>query len=1020
MLSELDHLRHQVLDLQRTLVHAIQDHPSAQPQQATLESLVRERTAGLEQAVLELTNQIEWRQRTESSLESGEQLYQLLYQHNPFMYFTLLPDGTVVSANHFGADQLGYRVEDLVGQSILQVFDSTAQQTVLQQLAACVESPYTVFQWEIVKIRRDGTRLWVKEHARAIHDHADQTLILVACEDITEHKRTEKRLHETSRLLATLVEESALPIVSLDRDARVVSWNQAATRLFGWSKEEVLGRELPYVQPEEEDRANALWQAGTRRELTGPIELQRQHKDGTMLNLLLWPVFVYDEFDQLSLAVGLYVDQSDLKRAEEATVRGEARLHSFLDALDDLAFEFDQNGRCLNVWTHSDDKLPLPKHELIGKRLTDLLGDEAGSRHAETVHQVFATGKAATIDYTVRLQQGERQFSGVLTLIPGSDASCATVGCIVRDITESRLAEAKVKESEIRWRTLYEHAGVGIAQLSVTGQILRANRHLCELLGYSSETLLQWTFQALTHPDDLPGNLAYLDELLTGKRHSFSLEKRYRRVNNTWVWVDLTVSLVHGVSGTPDYLIAIIQNIDDRKHSYSLLEAAINSVADGLLVVDRQGKITSINQRFLQLWNIPQPLASEGDDEALLDFVVDQLQEPETFLRKVRELYAHPEQESFDMLGFKDGRVFERYSRPQILNHEIVGRVWSFRDITKHKRAEQALRESELRLQRFVAEAPVGLCILDEQWRAISANKALCELTGYEEREILGSTYALYTHPEDLAANIVLTDEFFRGVRSEYTYEKRYVRKTGEIIWVSVKATTIDVSGHDGPLLLAAVQDITERKLAMDEREHLSRDLHDNMLQTLYAIGMQLEAGKLAMAKSPRRSKTHLTRAVDQLNNLMLDVRGFITLLTQRTRVELNFGQALQQLITSMSSVGEASPDLDIENPVLSFITPQLGEQLLNIAREALSNSLRHARASHRWVHLRLTHNSIRLLIGDNGIGFSPARKWRTGRGLANMAARAQHMTASFTLDSAPRRGTTIIIDVPLKKGRAV
>lgn len=101
---------------------------------------------------------------------------------------------------------------------------------------------------------------------------------------------------------------------------------------------------------------------------------------------------------------------------------------------------------------------------------------------------------------------------------------------------------------------------------------------------------------------------------------------------------------------------------------------------------------------------------------------------------------------------------------------------------------------------------------------------------------------------------------------------------------------------------------------------------------------------------------------------------------------------------------------------MLSFITPQIGEQLLNIAREALSNSLRHARASRRWLHLSLAYNSIRLVIGDNGIGFSPSRKRRTGRGLANMEARAQHMTGSFTLESVPRRGTTITIDVPLKK----
>jgi signal transduction histidine kinase len=179
---------------------------------------------------------------------------------------------------------------------------------------------------------------------------------------------------------------------------------------------------------------------------------------------------------------------------------------------------------------------------------------------------------------------------------------------------------------------------------------------------------------------------------------------------------------------------------------------------------------------------------------------------------------------------------------------------------------------------------------------------------------------------------------------------------------------------------------------------------------------MQLEASKLAMEQSPRRSKAYISHAIRQLNGLMVDVRRFITLLTERTSVQMDFGQSLQELIASTTDTEGVATELEIKSPVLSFITPQIGEQLLNITREALSNSLRHARASRRWLHLSVVHNSIRLLIGDNGVGFSPSRKRRTGRGLANMAARAQQMTASFTLESVPRRGTTITVDVPLKK----
>jgi len=144
------------------------------------------------------------------------------------------------------------------------------------------------------------------------------------------------------------------------------------------------------------------------------------------------------------------------------------------------------------------------------------------------------------------------------------------------------------------------------------------------------------------------------------------------------------------VPANSNEIIAIIRDITERKQTeeknlqaLSLLNATLESTADGILVIDTQGKVISFNRKFLNLWHIPESITRTKEDKVLLSYILDQLKDPDAFLEKVEWLYAHPENSSEDVIEFKDGRIFERYSQPQKLEDKIVGRVWSFRDITE-------------------------------------------------------------------------------------------------------------------------------------------------------------------------------------------------------------------------------------------------------------------------------------------------------------------------------------------------
>jgi diguanylate cyclase (GGDEF)-like protein/PAS domain S-box-containing protein len=151
------------------------------------------------------------------------------------------------------------------------------------------------------------------------------------------------------------------------------------------------------------------------------------------------------------------------------------------------------------------------------------------------------------------------------------------------------------------------------------------------------------------------------------------------------------------------------------KETISLLSATLDATADGLLITDVSRKITKYNRKLLKLLRVPASLARHNDDIALTAFCSEQVKDPVEFTGRILHLYSHPDEESFDILEFKDGRVFERYSKPLKLGKTITGRVWSFRDISIWSRAEKAFQESEEQFRMILnstAEAIYGIDII--------------------------------------------------------------------------------------------------------------------------------------------------------------------------------------------------------------------------------------------------------------------------------------------------------------------
>ena len=148
--------------------------------------------------------------------------------------------------------------------------------------------------------------------------------------------------------------------------------------------------------------------------------------------------------------------------------------------------------------------------------------------------------------------------------------------------------------------------------------------------------------------------------------------------------------------------VLTLKDVTERKRAeealrraVSTLTATLESTTDGILVIERSGRIAGFNKKFVEMWGLPMSVLSAGDDTRALEFVKGKVKDGEGFVRKVKELYAEPESTSFDVLEFNDGRVIERYSQPQKVDGGVIGRVWSFRDVTERRRAEEAMRQQQ-------------------------------------------------------------------------------------------------------------------------------------------------------------------------------------------------------------------------------------------------------------------------------------------------------------------------------------
>src|SRR5215207_4288590 len=510
--------------------------------------------------------------------------------------------------------------------------------------------------------------------------------------------------------------------------------------------------------------------------------------------------------------------------------KSEARYRTVLDAAFDAIVTITPEGIVRWFNRGAERIFGYRAEEVIGQPVTLLMPERYRELCVAGLHRYLQTGEARVVGGTtelVGLRKDGSEFPIEMSLGETHEDGERLFTGVIRDVTERKRTEDALREARDRFRSIFDHAPIGVAMVSLQGRYMQVNRSLCEILGYTEEELQALTWQEITHPDDLAASSAYARRIVEGEFLRYHLEKRFLHANGHTVWASLSVSLVRDAEGEPLYFVSQIQDVTERKkvekvikESEKRFRSLVQYSSDIITILDADGTVHYVSPAGERVTGY-KPEEQVGTNAFGSVHPDDSEQALNTFAEVLKRPGLHPPLEF--RVPHKDGswRYLEHVVNNLLDDLTVRGVVVTSRDVTERKEAERKLREAEQRYRSLIEQVPAVVYIqeIGSPDSAMYMSPQIETLTGYSPEDCKDPDLRWQmVHPDD--RQWLQSKEEASEPGEVVATEYRVVHRGGQTKWVRNESVLVEVSGTrywQGFML-----DITKRKEA--ERKQLEAE----------------------------------------------------------------------------------------------------------------------------------------------------------------------------------------------------